>query len=109
MDTVRIARDLGDVSVLFPEGVNSLTELPHTLFEAIRQALTILRFEEQADEDEIPSREMWLDRKRLKQHMMNVKRARKAKYSNGDGDIADEPIDGPVEENALMAELGLKR
>lgn len=108
MDTVRIARDLGDVSVLFPEGVKSLTELPYTIFDAIRQGLTFLKFQEM-DEDEQPPREIWLDTKRLKEHMEMVTRTRKAKYGGGDADdIRDVPIDGPVEENALIAELGLR-
>jgi hypothetical protein len=107
LDTVRIARDLGDVSVLFPPGVTSLTELPHSLFDAIRLGLTFLRFEEM-DEDEQPPREIWLDNKRLTEHMKMVRRMRKEKYDGGSEDIASVPIDGPSEQNAMLDEMGLR-
>lgn len=94
------------MSVLFPEGVHSLTELPHTTFAAIRNALIFLKFQEM-EEDEAPPREIWLDDKRLKAHMEMVKRMRRAKYGGDEGDIRDVPIEGPVERNAIMDELGL--
>lgn len=75
MDTVRLARDMGTVSTLFPPGVEVLTDLPHNLFTAIRLALNFLAFEELPEEDQPPKR-IWLDRDRLGEWFEKVKKRR---------------------------------
>lgn len=106
MDTVRIARDLGDVSAIFPEGIDDIRDLPYTYFDAIRIALGFLTFDELPD-DERPPRSIWMEGDLMQAHWKAVKKARDAKY--GDGDIRDEEIEGPVSQNDTEALLGMKR
>lgn len=92
---MRIARDLGDVSSLFPDGISSLADLPYTLHDAITAALQFLMFEE-LPKDERPKRAIYLDPKRLSEHFDAVEKRRKEKYS-GEG---KEEIEDPVENEA---------
>lgn len=103
---MRIARDLGDVTVLFPQGIRRLYDLPYPLFDAIRYGLMFLSFEE-LPKDERPPRNIWFDGDEMKKWNVAVERRRKAKFGGGsdEGDIGDVPIDGPVSENAAMRDL----
>lgn len=92
---MRLARDLGSSRDLFPEGIEKLTDLPHTLFTAIQTALTFLSFDE-LEEDERPPKRIWLDGEAMKDWFREVKRKRKEKYG-GDG---HQPIDDPVQNAA---------
>lgn len=98
MDTVRLARDFGTVRELYPDGVDSLWDLPHPLFDAIRMASIFLSFEE-LPKDEQPPRRIWDDGDKLKEWFEEVERKRKAKYDS-DGAISDRPIEDPVENAA---------
>lgn len=98
MDTVRIARDMGTVSSLLPEGVSDMKDAPFTWFDAVKIALTILSFDELAS-DERPPRRMWLNGDQLKEWFDGVKRRREAKYGS-----ASKPIEDPVD-NAAAASL----
>jgi hypothetical protein len=89
LNTVRLARDLGDISSLFPPGVTRLWDLPHTLHTAIRSALYFLSFEE-LPEKERPPRHMWLDGESMTQWWREVKANRESQMK-GEGSYTDMP------------------
>lgn len=96
---MRIARDCGDVSSLFPPGVHHIWDLPHPLFHAIRLALGWLKFEE-LPEEERPPKSIWLDEERMNAWWAEVKRAREEKMKNpGSQSVMSMP------QNKLMEEL----
>ena len=93
------------MAALFPPGITSLTELPHTLHDAIVTALQFLAFEELPTEEQ-PPRAIWLDGKKLKAHFDAVEKRRKEKYDL-DGEGKSKEIEDPVQNDAarlLMAE-----
>jgi hypothetical protein len=92
LDTVRLARDCGTVAELYPPGIDHLYELPHTLFDAIQQALRFLDFEE-LPKDERPPKSIWEDTEAMKEHFEAVEARRKEKVSGND-------IEDPVENEA---------
>lgn len=94
---MRLARDLGTVRELYPEGIKEVTDLPHTLFTAIRLALNFLGFEELPN-DEVPPKRIWLDTEKLQEHFKKVEKIREKKYGEG------KDIEDPVE-NAAAAGL----
>jgi hypothetical protein len=73
VDTVRLARDIGDVSGLLPTGISSLREIPFQFQQALKAALIYLSFEEMIDEDR-PPRSIWSDTEMLNAHMDRVRR-----------------------------------
>lgn len=95
--TVRMARDGGDMSSLFPPGVTRLYELPFTIFHAIRFALNIINMQENMEENEMPPKSIWLDNERMSQWMGEVKRNRENKYKPGGGDMSSMPQNEWVE------------
>ena len=98
LNTVRIARDLGDISSLFPKGITRLYDLPFTIFHAIRTALVFLSWEVNLSREEMPPRKIWLDNDRLEAWFREVEanRERKAK---GEGDTMSMP------QNALLKQM----
>lgn len=80
------------MSLLLPEGVDHLADLPHPLFHAIQLALHFLKFDE-LEEDERPPRNIWLDGQEMSAHWAQVKRRREEKYGGKDGssDVHDDP------------------
>jgi hypothetical protein len=94
---VRLARDLGTVSALLPEGITHLADLPYRLFYAIHSALTYLGFEEMPKEERPPKR-IWQDDKALRAHFAQVERERERKYGNGGG--GSQAVDDPVHNDA---------
>jgi hypothetical protein len=79
--------------------------LPYTIFEAVALGLYWLSFEE-IEAEFRPPKSIWFDGKKQKEWWKAVDRKRREKYGlKGDGDIRDEPIDGPAERNAMMDEL----
>lgn len=81
------------MSALLPEGVDSLADCPHTLFDAIRVALRILSYHEWPPEDRPPKR-IWMDGPRLEEHWARVDADRARRYGA--------PKDaGEFEENAV--------
>lgn len=98
LDTVRIARDFGTVSELYPPGITDLRELPSHWFDAIRQAIVFLGFEE-LEKEERPPKSIWLDKDKLSAHFGRVEELRKEKYDvDGGGEIEE-----PVENDAARA------
>ncbi len=89
LNVVRIARDCGNISSLFPPGVTRLWDLPHTLSSAIRLALTYLSYEE-LPKKERPPKEIWLDVKKMKAHWEQVE-ANREREAKGQGSINDMP------------------
>lgn len=96
MDTVRLARDAGDIAPLFPEGL-TLATLPYTLHDAIKLALYWLSFDE-LPSDERPPRDIWMDGEAMSDHWRKVERDRKAKY----GDDSGAAVDGDSSENEYL-------
>lgn len=94
LETVRIARDCGDISSLFPPGVTRLVDLPHTLHTAIRTALYFLKFEE-LPKDERPPKHYWLDGEKMTTWWREVEQRREDKMK-GDGAIHDMPSNEDV-------------
>lgn len=101
MDTVRLARELGNVSTLFPEGITSVADLPYNLFDAIRLALIFLSFEEMP-KDERPPKRIWLDGEKLDEHMKWVEKQREAKHKV-DRDGSSQEIEDPVQNEAASS------
>ncbi len=104
MDTVRIARDVGDMSLLLPAGVTGFFDLPYNVFDAIRTTLGHLGLEELPKEDR-PARNILFDSKEMKAHWRAVEERNRVKYGGKSNSISDEPIDGPVSRNPLVDEI----
>lgn len=98
---MRIARDFGTVSELYPPGITDIREIPHLWFDAIRKAIVFLSFEENLEKEERPPKSIWLDKDKLETHFAWVEQRRKERYS-GKG---DEEIKDPVENDAAKALL----
>lgn len=79
---VRSAEAIGDLSSLFPPGIEKLYDLPFTIHNAILSALTYLSFHE-LPKEERPPRWMWQDTEKLEEWFKEVERVRKAKYGDG--------------------------
>ena len=88
---MRLARDVGSVSGLFPD-FDDLLDLPHVLFDAIQRALFYLSFEELA-KDEVPPKRIWGDDERLQEWFDEVRRRR----ASGD---SSKQIEDPVDNEA---------
>lgn len=101
MDTVRIAKSYGDVSALFPPGIDRLTDLPYTHFEALMTATVITGWDELAEEEQ-PSRDIWLHPEKLKAHFDKVKKDRDAKYGSNDRKAIEDPVENEAA-SLLMA------
>lgn len=101
MDTVRIARDLGDVSELLPKGIDHLADCPYNIHDAITKALLFLSFNEELDQEERPPKRIWLDPPRLKEWFDAVKKQREKKY----GVDGKKEIEGPSVENKAAKNL----
>lgn len=82
---MRLARDIGDITSLFPPGIEKLVDLPFKLHEAINTALTFLSFE-QLPKEERPHKRIWLDAEALDRHWDSVLQARENK-AKGHGDL----------------------
>lgn len=80
---VRAAEAAGDMSSLFPPGIEKLYDLPFTIHHAILAALNYLSFNE-LPKDERPPRWMWLDGEKLDEWFKDVERLRDQKYGGGD-------------------------
>ena len=87
IDTVRLARDMGDVSQLLPRGIKGLRDIPNHLLSKIRNALVYLSFES-LDEDDMPPRAIWADGRRLKVWFAGVK-DKHERRAKGEGEIED--------------------
>lgn len=101
IDTVRLARDFGTIRELFPDWVVDVRDLPYPLFDAIRQAETVLSWEENLPEDEMPPKRIWDEPEALQEWFAEVKRKRDRQAKGEDKDIED-PVDNEAAK-ALIA------
>jgi hypothetical protein len=94
------------VSLLLPDGIDHIDDLPYTFHNALVQSLGFLAMEE-LPKDERPPRRIWMERDLMKDHFKRVEAARDAKYGTGSGDtkMSDQPLDGPETRNAAMDDL----
>lgn len=86
---MRIARDCGDISSLFPQGITRLWDLPYTIHNAIRMALYFLSFENLPTKEQ-PPKKIWLDPEKMKYWSDEVMRNRELE-SQGQGDYQSMP------------------
>jgi hypothetical protein len=98
---VRLARDFGTVSELYPEGVDDLTDLPHGLFELVRHAMVVLSFDE-LPEDERPAKRIWLDPKKLKDHFAWVRRKREREMKGDRSDDVDDTVENEAAKGLIV-------
>jgi hypothetical protein len=75
--------------MLFPAGVDDISELAYPHFEAIKRALIFLSFEELPRKEQ-PPRKIWLDDAKLSAHFEQVRRDREEGEKPG--------VEGPIEE-----------
>lgn len=100
--TVRIARDLGNVATLLPPFVRTLHDLPYRLFEAIQMALMVCGWQDNLEEKEQPPKSIWLNARKLRDHMENVRRNRKREMEGkGSHDIED-PVDNEAARDLIV-------
>lgn len=96
LGAVRIARDMGTVELLLPDGIEDLRDCPFPLFDAIQRGLLILGWEE-LPRDERPDRSIWDDDEALVTHFERVDAERERKYGSGGGSSAiEDPIENPA-------------
>lgn len=95
---MRLARDCGNISSLFPEGVTRLCDLPHTIHTAIRMALHFLKFEEMPEEEDRPPKHIWLDADRMDQWWKEVKAAHESRNKG-------EPALRDMDKNKAMEDI----
>lgn len=94
---MRIARSMGGIEALLPQGIDSMLDLPHPIFTAIRSGSVLVSFDE-LPKDEQPPRWMYDDNEALRDWFVEVERKRDAelaKAGGGSGSIKDQPIDEP--------------
>lgn len=87
------------MTVLFPDGITRLMDLPYTLFDAINMALDFLKYEE-LPEDERPPREIWLEPDLMREHVKAIKEIREEKYG-----LKSKDRSGGGTQNDAMKEL----
>lgn len=87
LNTVRLARDCGDLSSLFPPGITRAVDLPFTVSQAIRMGLFYLSLEELPTKER-PPRHIWQDAEKMDAWFQEVKRNREAEIKGeGTGDM----------------------
>lgn len=94
------------MSLLLPDGISHLADLPYQLFHALRLALGFLSFDE-LPKDERPPRSIWLVGDEMRQWFKAVERQRDRKYGLKSEDGVSDDIEGPVEQNDTARLLGL--
>jgi hypothetical protein len=88
------------VSQLLPEGT-TLKDAPHSLFDAIRQALIFLGFQDLPNEER-PDRKIWHNADALKEHFEAVKKRWEEKMDpDGKGEVED-PVDNAAAKGLLI-------
>lgn len=100
---MRLARDFGTVRELFPPGIKSIRDLPHTVFDAIGRALMFLGFQE-LPEDEQPPKRIWMDGERLTGWFEEVRRKRRREMEGGSD--WNREIEDPVQNQAALELMG---
>jgi hypothetical protein len=96
-----MARNAGDISSLFPEGVTRLADLPFTIFNLLANSLYFTSFDE-LPKDERPPKRIWLDPTAMDEHWSAVEARRRDKQQDR-GDTSSMP------KNALIDQLVVGR
>lgn len=91
------------MSELFPAGIDNITDLPHGLWRAIRKALQVLAWHENAmDEKDIPPRAIWHDEDELGEFFKRRKQQRKRETDpDGPGEI-DDPVENAAASGLIV-------
>ena len=92
---------MGEVSVLFPEGIDRLDDLPWTHHHIIITGIYRLGFEE-LDKDERPPRRIWDRNDEMTAWWQMVERNRQEKYGGGSDGGSDT---GQGERNSAVKDL----
>lgn len=74
---------------MFPEGIDSIADIPNDLFRAIVHAYRVIDWYADLTEKEMPPEWMWAHEDALETHLNRVIEDRKSKYglsSSGDSD-----------------------
>lgn len=100
VDTVRLARDFGTVSELFPRWCTDLRDLPYPLFEAITSACVVLSWDELLEHERPPER-MWDSGDQLKEWFEQVKRNREAE-AKGEKRAIEDPVENDAAKGLLV-------
>jgi hypothetical protein len=99
---VRIARDFGTVAELYPPGITDIRDIPAIWFDAIRQALTFISFQENLEEEEIPPRSIWLQPDALEEHFAAVKQRRKERVESGGKSDIEDPVENQAAKDLVV-------
>jgi hypothetical protein len=91
-----MARDAGDISSLFPEGVTRLIDLPFTIFNLISNALVFISYEE-LPKEERPRKAIWFDKDRMDEHWRMVEAMREEKMK-GHGETSRMPRNSLIDQ-----------
>lgn len=87
----------GDGSSMWPEGCNTVDEVPNDLLSAFSHACYILRASENFMEDEQPPDWVWAFPEELEAHFERIKRERKKKFGGDKGQSDDSEDSGWVQ------------
>lgn len=99
---MRLARDFGTVRELFPPGIKSILDLPHTIYDAITRALMFLSFRELPENEQPPER-IWMDGEKLTGWFEEVRRQRAREHDTSDW---NREIEDPVQNQAALELMG---
>lgn len=83
LSACRIARDAGDISSLFPPGIDSLLDLPYTIFNAIQVGLYFASFDELLREER-PPKAIWFNESKMEEWWEGVEKMREEKMKGQD-------------------------
>lgn len=93
---MRLARDAGDISSLFPEGITRLVDLPYTIFNLIANSLFFASFDE-LPKEERPKKSIWLDPELMEKHWEAMTALREEKMK-GHGDTSKMPRNSLIDQ-----------
>lgn len=79
---VRVAQETGDISSLFPPGVERLIDMPFTIHQAILAAMQFISFGE-LPKEERPPKSIWLNGPKLEAWFVEVERLREDRMNGG--------------------------
>lgn len=100
---MRLARDVGSVSDVLPEG-QALGDCPYRTFDALLHGLAFLSFEELPKEDRPPKR-LWLDGEKLDEWFQDVRaRQRRDAEAQARGQDIEDPVDQRGARSRLVAD-----
>lgn len=105
ISVVQVARDTGaGLAGLLPSWARSVADAPYSLVEHIAFALTVIRWRENLDENEMPPRRIWRNPEALTEWFEAVRANRKRDMERGGSDRSQE-IEDPVQNDAAKGLL----